>query len=205
MNRKNILIISSLMFILLPVMNVSSQETNSKDNSKEPGAVYSLGDQTLSINGGIFVPLFFQELTGSLHTTNLTPGGVGSLQWNTYIKSNFTIGAEIGGVFAFSPNLNILLLLPITVKASYIFSYFPFDFPVFLGTGIDIAKYQDNIHVDFMLKPGFSTYWRYNTSWSFGVNVVYWWILQPATGTQAKDETRMGNFLEISLSALYHF
>ncbi|RKX86722.1 MAG: hypothetical protein DRP57_00925 [Spirochaetes bacterium] len=189
--------------LIIPAITVVAQDSGKQN--PELGAVYSLGDQTLSINGGLFVPLFFQEFTGAVHVTNLTPGGVGSLQWNTYLKRNITLGIEVGGVFAFSPNFNMLLLLPITVKASYIFTYFPFDFPVFLGTGIDIAKYQDNIHVDFMLKPGFSTYWRYNTSWSFGVNTVYWWILQPATGNQPKDEGRMGNFLEISLSALYHF
>ena len=206
MNRKfNKTTLIVIIFILTFPLIAFAQSKDSDKKEPEIRPVYSLGDQTLSINGGIFVPLFFQSTTGSISSTNLTPGGVGSLEWNAYVNSNIKIGIEAGGVFAFSPNFNILLILPITVKASYIFTYYPFDFPIFLGTGFDIMKYQDLSHIDFTIKPGFSIFWRYDTSWSFGLNVVYWWIFQAATGDQPKDQTRMGNFLEISLSALYHF
>jgi len=194
-----------LVLTVIIVFLFTSVDVFGQDKEPKVLPVYSLGDQTLSINGGLFVPLFFQALDGTISSTNLTPGGIGSLEWNAYINANVKVGLEAGGVFAFSPNFNVLLILPITVKATYIFSYYPFDFPIFLGTGLNIIKYQDLSHIDFLLKPGFSVFWRYNASWSFGLNFVYWWIFQAATGSQPSDETRMGNFLEISLSALYHF
>ncbi len=179
--------------------------SESKEKKTQTVPLYSLGDQTLSINGGLFVPLFFQATDGSVKPTNLTPGGVGSLKWGVYLNGNVKVNLEAGGVFAFSPNFNTLLILPITLSGEYVFNYFPFNFPVYLGTGITITRYQTYTHVDFILKPGLSAYWQYNTLWSFGINFVYWWIFQPATGDQPSYETRMGNFLEISLSALYHF
>ena len=173
----------------------------------EPLPSYSLGDQTLSINGGLFVPLFFQSLDLRVHGTNLTPGAAGSIIWKTYINNNFTLGMEIGGMFAFSrlnfPNL--LLMLPLTIQGAYIMSMYPFEFPLYLGIGIDVVRYLELTHFDLILKPGFSAFWVYDSSWSFGLNCVYWWIFQPILDTNYQNQTRAGNFLEISLSALYHF
>lgn len=55
------------------------------------------------------------------------------------------------------------------------------------------------------MRPGFGAYWDYTTSWAFGVNLYYWWIPQIYTSTALADQTRYGNFLTITLSALYHF
>ena len=94
-------------------------------------------------------------------------------------------------------------MLPITVKASYIVHIFPFEIPIFLGAGINISKYEIQAQLDFMLKPGFSVIWKYNPSWGFGLNVVYWWILQP--WVQDTSMSVMGNFLETTLTAKYSF
>lgn len=173
----------------------------------DPVPTYTLGDQTLSINGGLFLPLFFQSLDFTIRGTNLWPGGVGSLVWKSYLNNNFTIGVEIGGMFAFSsPNFpNLLLMLPITAQGAYILRAYPFEFPIYLGMGLDIVRYLELTHFDFIMKPGFSAFWIYDSSWSFGLNVVYWWVLQPIFQENYQDRTRLGNFLEISLSALYHF
>ena len=161
----------------------------------------------LTINGGLFVPLFFQSLDFQFKGANLLPGGAGSLLWKSYLSNEFALGAEIGGMFAFSaanfPNL--LLMLPITVQGTYYVRAFPLEIPIFLGLGLNIVRYLDLTHFDFILKPGFSLYWVYDTSWSFGVNIVYWWVLEPIWDDTFAQKTRLGNFLEISLSALYHF
>ena len=142
----------------------------------QPVVSHTLGDQVLSINGGLSLPLFYQALDLSVHGTNLWPGGVGSLLWKSYLNDAITIGAEIGGMFSFSSQNfpNLLLMLPITVQGSYIFRAYPFEFPVFLGAGIDIVRYLELTHFDFILKPGFSAFWVYDSSWSFGFNCAYW-------------------------------
>ena len=96
-----------------------------------------------------------------------------------------------------------MYMLAITAKAAYIFHVFPFEFPIFLGAGMDIVKYGAQSHLDFILKPGFASLWKYNVNWGFGLNVVYWWVPQPWPEEPSKG--LMGNFLEVTLTAQYSF
>ena len=132
----------------------------------------------------------------------LTLGAVGTLSWAAYVSPRIRLGAEIGGNFTLDPNSNVLLMLPLVLKASYIFTFYPFEVPVSLGAGMNIVHYTSLTDVDLLLRPGASFYWIYNSSWSFGVNLVYWFDMQFNTNPAL---TRYGNFAEFSLSALYHF
>jgi hypothetical protein len=53
-----------------------------------------------------------------------------------------------------------------------------------------------------MVKPGVSLFWIYNSSWSFGINLEYW-VNTQFSGTEG--QSRVGNFLNVFLSALYRF
>lgn len=178
-----------------------------QEKEKEPPPQYTLGDQTLSINAGLFVPLFFLNWQFGAAPTNLTVGGAGSLNWMSYVNSWLRIGIEVGGMFAFSPNGNTLLALPITAKASYVLSAYPFEIPFSLGVGMNVVKYIDQSTIDLILKPGVSGLWAYNASWSFGLNATYWWSMQFSKLVDASglNTGRIGNFLELSLCALYHY
>jgi hypothetical protein len=164
---------------------------------------YTLGDQTMSINAGLFIPLFLLP-TGTVLLAGSPPhlslGGVGSLSWAAYVAPQIRIGAEIGGSFTFSPNLNALLMLPVIAKASYVFTLYPFEIPVTLGVGMNIISYVDQHYFDFLIRPGAAFYYIFNSSWSFGLNVNYWIDMQFSGST-----SRTGNFLETSLTALYHY
>ena len=170
---------------------------------------YSLGDQTLSINAGLFVPLFLLP-TGTWllapsagdGPAHLSLGGLGSFSWAAYVSPRIRVGADIGGSFAFSPNSNALLMLPIVAKATYVFTLYPFEIPVSFGLGMNIVKYVDQVTIDLLLRPGTGFYWIFNSSWSFGINLNYWFDMQFA---QDPANTRVGNFLEVSLGALYHY
>ena len=178
-----------------------------QEKEKEPPPQYALGDQTLSINAGLFVPLFFLTWQFAAAPTNLTLGGAGSLNWMAYVNSWLRVGIEVGGMFAFSPNGNTLLALPITAKASYVLSAYPFEIPFSLGVGMNVVKYIDQSTIDLIVKPGVSGLWAYNASWSFGLNATYWWSMQFSKTADASGQNmgRIGNFLELSLSALYHY
>ena len=166
-------------------------------------SVYTLGQQTFVLNLGLFIPLFLQDFDGAVSDTNLSLGGAGSLQWGIHLDNHWLVGVEVGGIFSKSLHASIFYMLPITVKGAYIFHAFPFEFPVFLGAGMDIVKYGPQSHIDFILKPGFSSLWKYNVTWGFGLNVVYWWVPQP--WAEVPNEGRMGNFLEVSATAQYSF
>jgi hypothetical protein len=191
-------LIMGCMIAVMASFPLFAQEAESGSVSPQ----YSMGDQTFAINLGLFLPLFFMSWAPSTTPTNLSPGGAGSIQWQAYVTPQIRIGAEWGGIFAFSPNANIIFMTDLTAKASYVFTVYPFEIPVFLGAGINLVKYQDSLTFDILLKPGASFYWIFNSSWSFGLNLVYWWDLQFAADPA---QSRAGNFLETTLSALYHF
>jgi len=163
---------------------------------------YSLGDQTFCINAGLFIPMFFMSWTPSVAPTQLSLGGMGSIQWQAYLAPQIRIGGELGALFALSPNTNFLFMADLTAKISYVFTVYPFEIPIYLGAGASLVRYQDSQTIDPLLKPGASFYWIFNSSWSFGLNVVYWWDMQFSA---VPEQSRVGNFLEITLSALYHF
>ena len=172
------------------------------DNAAPPSQ-YSLGDQTLSINAGLFVPLFFLSTqSGSVGASNLSIGGVGSIDWAAYVSPHIRVGAALGGTFTFDPNWTALLMVPIIAKVSYLIDFYPWEIPITLGAGINILKYSDQSTIDLLIKPGTALMWTYNSSWTFGLNMNYWWDMQfaPTAG-----QSRVGNFLEFSLSAFYHY
>jgi hypothetical protein len=188
--------------LLLCAFPAVAQETPEEETAPVTSA-YALGDQVLSISLGPFIPLFYLPNVGP-EGTNLTVGGTGSLAWSAYLTSAIRIGAEIGGVFAFSrPNTNTLLMLPILARAQYVFTFYPFEIPISLGLGMNIVKYGELRNIDLLIKPGASVMWIFDSKWSFGLNVAWWMDMQFYTSDPTQN--RMGNFLEVSLSALYHY
>ena len=180
----------------------SSSPLFAADAPKNQLSQYVLGDQTLAINAGLFIPLVLMPTGTWLLAGNppqLSLGGIGSLSWAMYVAPQVRVGAELGGTFSFDPNSNLLLMLPIIAKGAYIFTIYPFEIPLTFGAGMNILKYTDKYYVDLLLRPGASLYWIFNSSWSFGLNLNYW------LDFQFSSDFRVGNFLEVSLTALYHY
>jgi hypothetical protein len=65
--------------------------------------------------------------------------------------------------------------------------------------GFAPQTYLEKKYLGFFVKPGVSAFWRFNPDWSFGLNAAWWWVPQWAA------RTVHGNFLELSVSARYHF
>jgi hypothetical protein len=187
--------------LLLAALPLTAQDAPETDAAPSVSA-YAFGDQALSISLGPFIPLFFLAPGGAAAPTQLTLGGTGSISWMAYLSGAVRVGAEIGGMFAFSPNGNVLLALPILARAQYVLTFYPFEVPLSLGVGMNIVKYQDQATIDLLVKPGVSGLWIYDSKWSFGLNLAWWWDMQFATDPA---QSRVGNFLEVSLTALYHY
>lgn len=168
---------------------------------------HELGDQTIALNAGLYVPLSFVEFDGTVSDPNQTLGGVGAIQWNAYLNSFFRLGLEAGMSFSFGPkpNRNVFLMVPLTVKATFLLNYDRFEFPFFLGLGANVVKYGTNNLYDVALiaKPGAAVYYRYNSNLSFGLNLIWWLNLEfPAVDY---NHAIVGNALEVSPSIFYHF
>jgi hypothetical protein len=190
-----------------PLFAADEPAGNPEDSPGAQASQYSLGDQILTINAGLFLPLFllptWTPLLNDNGVSHLSPGATGSLCWAAYVTPDIRLGAEVGGSFCISPNDNSLLMLPFMAKASYVFTVYPIEIPVSFAAGMNIVKYTDLYTIDLLLRPGVAAYWIYNSTWSFGLNLNYWFDMQFDTTNAANN--RVGNFLEISLSALYHY
>ena len=198
-----IVLLAALLFYYLSAGPTFAQEAPEEQPVEEPFIVYSLGQQTLSISAGLFVPLFLQSFDWEYAKTNLKLGAAGSLQWGIHLSNNWMTGLEVGGVLSKDINDASFFMLPITAKAAYIIHFFPFEFPIFVGTGLNIVKLEDVLNLTWIIKPGFSSIWKYNINWGFGLNAVYWWV--PQFWSDDHDKGRMGNFLELILTAQYNF
>jgi hypothetical protein len=168
--------------------------------------VYTLGDQTLRMNLGMFAPLFFFGGPTGFDPAKLTVGGAGSIVWESYLSNAVTLGVEIGGSFSFTENRRALFMLPIAARGSYIFSFYPFEVPVTLAAGMTFSRVAEIQKLDSFLKLGTTFLWNYSSQWAFGANVFYWFVPQIylASSPAGADATRFGNFLEFTLTALYH-
>jgi hypothetical protein len=200
--RKTILVIVMAAALVIPAF---AQAARGDDEIFVP--TYSLGDQTLRINLGMFAPLFLFGGPDGLVPANLTLGGAGSLVWESYLSGNVTVGVEVGGSFSFTPNFRTLFMLPIAARGSYLFNFYPFEVPVTLAAGVNFSRLGDIQKVDPFVKAGGSFLWNYSSQWAFGANLFYWFVpqLYSDSSPAGADSTRYGNFLEFTLSALYHF
>ena len=191
---KTAILLTLLLVLCAPLLPAQDEEAGSV-------AIYSAGQVSLSLNAGMFIPLFLQSFQGDYSEPNLKLGGLGSLMVGMHLDNNWFLGAEVSGMFAKDIRENLMLMVPITLKGAYFFHFFPFEIPVYLGAGMNLMKLAEQRQIDFILKPGFSSYWKYSSAWAFGLNFVYWLDFQP--WKEDPDKARMGNFLEISLSAKY--
>lgn len=205
-HRRSLIFIIIILLTLIPAGLLIAQEGTEpgEDIEETPAFSYGLGDQMFSIKAGLFIPLFFFG-GGAAVPTNLSLGGMGALEWGAFLTGNLAIGGELAGSFSFSPLGRTLAIIPLTAKLSYFFFKYPFEIPLHIGLGINFTTLGDQLYVGLILKPGASFYWNFLSSWAIGLNLAYWFVPQWYTKPELVSQNRYGNFLEISLSALYHF
>jgi len=166
------------------------------------GSLYNRGDQTFSINLGTIVPLFYLRANGETAENKTNIGGAGSLSYNYYFSPYFALGGEFGGMFSGTIGGNMLFVMPFGLRFTTQIIKTPFEFPLSVMVGAASHGYLDTDYFGLIVKPAAGAYWRYSPDWSFGVNATYWWVPQ-WTGDDAT--TIYGNFLEVTLTARYHF
>lgn len=203
---------TAVFFLIICIMCspvVFGQEEEPEDPPEEEETyipTYDLGDQLFSISAGLFIPLFFQNpYDGTVMNTNLSLGGIGGLEWGAFLGSNVSLGFQLAGMFAVSPLERVIGMIPITAKLSYYFRFFPFELPIFIGAGVNFLTFDEYLYFGPILKPGAAFYWNFHPEWSIGLQVQYWWVPEFYTEESLREDSRFGNFMEITISALYHF
>ena len=199
--KRFVQLLLSLVLLTLAGVPVFSQE------EEEPVALYGLGDQTFAIHAGIVTPLGFFDLSGATGgRENLKIGGTGSLEWNSFLTNELSLGVEVGGYFSFTRLGRGLVIVPIAGKLSYFFRAYPFEFPVHIALGGAFTKLEDDLYFGPIVKPGVSGYWNFNTQWAFGLKAEYWLVPELYFGdSPPQSHSTFGNFLETTLTIFYHF
>ena len=207
------IVIPLLAVFLLTINIVGAQEGDEPDNPFTPQTrtnERSLGDQTFAISLGILGPLSTVLLggpagyTSGITDSHLSVGGVGSLTYSTYLSPNIKVGLQLAGSFTKEINDNWLYMIPVTVKGSY--EFHPWNritIPLHLALGINMSSWKQNFTVDPIIRPGFGVYFDWSTEWSFGADMTYWFV--PQLSADDNEYDAIGNFLDATLTAEYHF
>ena len=161
--------------------------------------VYTRGDKTFTITLGLIIPTYFSGIAEEGHGLSL--GGTGCLAFSYFLSPHIYFGGELSGMFAGTRGGNMLYIIPFGLRIGYQFILGRFEFPVSFMIGAAPQKYLEEGYFGLILKPGASAFFRFNPEWSFGLNAIWWFLPQwPKNGQDA-----YGNFLEVTLSARYHF
>ncbi len=194
-----------LIFTLIPILPLCAQE---EPPQEEAPSFYQLGDQVFSVQAGLFIPLYYRNpYDFSTAPANLTLGGTGGLEYSSFINSTMTLGLGLKGMFAYTPTDRLLSMFPITAKFTYYLSkYYPFEFPLYVNAGLCISRLESETFYGPTIIPGAAAIWNMSSTWGFGINMEYWWVpMWYGPSNDLADQSRFGNFMDISLSATYHF
>jgi len=176
--------------------------------------LYARGDQLLNISLGITVPLIFIGDKGIINHNLSGVGIVFSLAYDHFLNPEFSIGGEVNAMGSLTKGRNFFYIIPFGIRAGYQLSLYRFnnlpsvwrrlEIPFSLTVGGVAYSYLDNEQNYFGLfvKPRAGVFFRFNQDWSFGVNTAWWWLPQ---WTRDSSKNVYGNFMEITLSARYHF
>jgi hypothetical protein len=167
-----------------------------------PLSGYTRGDKTFNISLGILPPLFFTSASGKTLDNHVKLGGTGSLSYNYFLNSRMFIGGILQGSFSQTLGKNFLYMIPIGATFGYQFLLHRFEFPLSVTIGGATVQYLTFNGYWLFIKPQASGFFRFNSDWSFGLNIA-WWITPQWTKVSEKNAT--GHFMEITLSARYHF
>jgi hypothetical protein len=199
-----------LMFCLaFSLMPAAAQEGGDEEQEPIPSDwsnfmpnLYARGDQTFNISLGLTFPVLFIGASGEKLPNNISLGGTLSLSYNYFITSGFFVGGELGLMFAGTVGSNMLFIVPFGVRAGYQVVLSRFEFPVSLTIGGAPETYLETNYFGLWMKPEVSVFFRFSPDWSFGINGAWWWLPQ-WTAEPSKDAN--GHFVELTLSARYHF
>jgi hypothetical protein len=166
-----------------------------------PFSGYTRGDKTFNISLGILPSLFFTS-SGKTLDNHIKLGGAGSLSYNYFLNSRMFIGGVLQGSFSQTLGKNFLYMIPIGATFGYQFVLRRFEFPLSVTVGGVTVQYLTFNGYWLFIKPQASGFFRFNSDWSFGLNIAWWFAPQ---WTKVPEKNASGHFLEVTLSARYHF
>ncbi len=204
--------LATFAIVLMPI-SISSQELPQEIDPNQIIAPRILGNQIFQIDLGLLVPLFSYSTTPGLSESEsfkpgagLNVGGSGALRWSAFLDNTFAIGLDLSGRLAAGPNEGVFGSVLVGPRLSSFFRIDNFQIPVSISPGLSILAYKELSYVGFGLRTEAGFFIDATSNWSFGLNLAYTWLPEVyADANPIFSQSRVGNLLEITLSALYSF
>ncbi|MCL2196987.1 MAG: hypothetical protein FWB77_05170 [Treponema sp.] len=194
-----------ILFLGLPFMLFAQEDNDPSIDEWDnyTAELYTMGDQVFCISLGVGFPLGFWN-NGQKADNNIDPavGGTGMLSYHYYFNSLLFVGGDIGLLFLPTVAGNVIYLTSFGFKAGTQLVFGRFEFPVFATIGMTIQQYLDFGYFGMYLRAGASAFFRATHEWSFGLTSTWSWFPQ---WTDNKAKNMDGHFIDIMLTARYHF
>jgi len=188
------------MTVLLTAQETPDIEVDWDDYSMD---LYTRGDQTFTISLGVVFPtLFFFKDENMNHQITPPVGGTGSLAYYYYFNSFFFTGFEVGIMVLPTLANNALYIIPLGARAGTQFIKGRFEFPVYMSFGMAWQNYLNLGYYGIYARAGGGAFFRPIADWSFGLSTSWSWFPQ---WTNEPSKNVAGNFVDLTLSARYHF
>lgn len=164
---------------------------------------FEKGDGILSLSIGTVVPLgFYNPNTPGFENANSTPGFAFALSYAGFLNESWALAGDLSGGYISTVNADRLFIAPLSLRMIRAFPIGAFVIAPTAGLGIAISALGDVKHVDGLLKAGSSVYWKISSDMSYALNVFG--NIIPQIMTEFEENTRVGFFLEATLSVAYH-
>lgn len=201
MKPRSIVIICVLMTLVSPLW----AQNNEAEASKAVIETQRQGSQTIAISVGGNVPLFI--LPKDPDATESVTLGVGAsfgLQYQYFIANHISLGGSLYGSFSSTIAGQSLFVAPISAHAAYWWDAAPMEYTAGMDLGMTVMRLSGDGMLTPFAKLGGGAYYKIDEAWYIGGQSYFWFIPELHTGSNA-GLTRYGAFLEVSVSAVYHF
>ena len=132
----------------------------------------------------------------------LLVGGSGTLGYQRFIVSGLTLGGDVSFGYSQTLGKNVFYFVPILFRAGWQFSAGKFEFPLSIGIGGAFENYLNSSYFGLALHPDAAAFFRYDSSWSFGLHAGLYILPQWYKNAQ---QNRTGIIQDIGLTVRYHF
>jgi hypothetical protein len=199
--------LAALVVLLCIALPLSAQVSGQPDPAGTDyfSGIYKKGSQLISLSTGAGIPLFILPVDSS--ATSPYPLEVGasfSLSYEYFVANRLAIGGSLTGAFNTTVGGRTLFMAPVALKLGYWWGNAPMEYNLGMDLGLNIMRLSGNGVITPFVKAGGGAYIQITEAWSLGGQLYWWFIPELHYGTSA-NLNRYGNFLEISIGALYHF
>ncbi len=164
---------------------------------------FERGDGILSLSLGTSVPLgFYNPNSSAFEGPNSGAGFSFSLSYTGFLSERWGLAGDLSGDFIRTVNDDQLFIAPIALRAVMAFPVGAFAIAPSAGLGVAISSLGSYKHVDPLFKAGGTFLWKASSDMSYGLN-LYANVI-PQIMTEYPENTRVGFFLDATLSVAYH-